>query len=56
MEQLRIERIARVRLLDQNTIAMRLIAVEARAAGHSAYQIAKLLGVTHRTASLWLKK
>lgn len=56
MEQLRIERITRVRLLDQNTIGMRLIAVEAKAAGQTAYRIAKLLGVTTRTVYLWLKK
>lgn len=55
MEQLRAERIVRVTELNKNTIGMRLIAVEAQAAGHSAYRISKLLGVTTRTVYLWLK-
>lgn len=42
--------------LNKNTIRMRLAAIEAEANGYSAYRIAKLLGVTHRTVSLWLKK
>jgi hypothetical protein len=54
MEQLRAERIVRVAELNKNTIGMRLIAVEAEGAGHSAYRIAKLLGVTTRTVYLWL--
>ncbi len=56
MERLREDRIDELAALNKNTIQMRLVAIEAQAAGESAYRIAKLLGVTHRTVSLWLKK
>lgn len=54
MEQSRTERITRVRLLNQNTIQMRLLANQAHRDGLSGYRIAKLLGVTTRTVYLWL--
>lgn len=56
MERLRFDRIRFSQDLDKNTIAMRLIVAEAKAAGVGVYEIATALGVSNRTAYLWLKK
>lgn len=55
MEKLRAERAACQNKLHKNTIAVRLIVVEAHAAGHGTREIAKLLGVTTRTVYAWLR-
>lgn len=55
MEMLRSQRAACQKKLNQNTIAVRLIVVEAHAAGHGTREIAKLLGVTTRTVYAWLR-
>jgi len=56
MKTLGNERVVCVAQLNKNTIQMRQVALLAKRNGQSAYAIAKLLGVTPRTVSLWLKK
>lgn len=55
MAHLRSGRQTQRMILAKNTIAMRLIVVEAQAAGLGTRQIAKLLGITTRTVYYWLK-
>lgn len=55
MEQLRADRVKALAQVNKNTIRMRLIAVEAQAAGQGTRVIAKLLGVTTRTVYAWLR-
>ena len=55
MEQLRRDRLKALAQLNKNTIRMRLVVVEAQAAGQGTREIAKLLGVTHRTVYAWLR-
>lgn len=56
MKTLRVNREGLLRDLDKNTIAMRFIVIEAKANGVGVYEIATALGVSNRTAYLWLKK
>ena len=55
MERVRENRKNITKHLHKNTIEMRLLAAEARAAGLGVLKIAESLGVTHRTVYLWLK-
>ncbi len=55
MEELRLQRLAHLADLNDNTTAMRFVAAEAHRSGLTAYRIAKLLGLTNRTVYLWLK-
>jgi hypothetical protein len=55
MEQLRADRVKALAQVNKNTIRMRLVAVEAQAAGQGTRVIAKLLGVTTRTVYAWLR-